>query len=88
VNPLAHHIFTIEDMEVIQHRLENYWGYRSADLGHNQVFVGASEDRDADLMLVVAQVRSQMRYPPQSIWYMLLRGYLYVDSIGEWRVRE
>jgi hypothetical protein len=88
MNPLPHHIFTIEDMEVVKHRLENYWGYRSADLGCHQGLAGASDDRDADLMFVVAQVRSQMTYPPRSIWYMLLKGYLYVDSIGDRKIRE
>jgi hypothetical protein len=59
MKPLRRAPLTKEDDDALQHRLENHWGYRSADFWHD---VGSCEDsdrRDADLMHVLTSL--QMR---------------------------
>lgn len=55
------------------------------------VFAGHSQDsdqRDADLMLVVESVKGQMRFQVSHVWHMLLRGWMYIDTLGDFKVRE
>jgi hypothetical protein len=42
----------------------------------------ASDRRDAELMLSIEQIRACAEFKLEHIVYMLLRGWLYCDTIG------
>jgi hypothetical protein len=45
-----------------------------------------SDRKDAIVMLMVETIRHDLKFPVDHVWYMLLKGYMYIDALGNLKV--
>jgi hypothetical protein len=90
VKPLPENHFTPEDWDVmidvvlrcgriVDGSMFGYWVMERSR---------QSDRRDAVLMHGIEAVRANMTFAVEHVWYMLLKGYLYIDALGDFKVRE
>jgi hypothetical protein len=70
---------TIEDQLIYR--------YRMKDSRRTWRLYELADRRDFEQMYAIESVRANMTFPVGHVWYMLLRGYLYIDSLGDFKVR-